>query len=388
MCTSGRECKPAYASCTSPRPWQLVLSPRTRRPAILRFLRRFPLSLCPCFVSVRSCGGGPRWLGLANSITYAGSFGVDLFFVLSAYLITELLLREQTRCGTLDVRAFYIRRILRIWPLYFFCIALALVPALNPFHGFSWRYVAAFLLLAGNWSIVAWGWPIHTIVSPLWTVSIEEQFYLLWPPIVRRLGGKRIILAAIAMLILSALVRVLLVAIHAGPNSVRCNTVARLDPIAAGILLAALLRGRMPKLRVVYRLAMLCAGIAALSLIANYWRTNDPESLQWVPTLAGFPLVAASCTVIMIAVLGFSFHLPRWLVYLGKISYGLYVYHALGMVVADKLMPSHTHFRQLMLRETIALAATVSLASASYALLEKPFLMIKKRFQLIGSRPV
>ena len=98
--------------------------------------------------------------------------------------------------------------------------------------------------------------------------------------------------------------------------------------------------------------------------------------------------MTASCTLIMIAVLGVSFHLPRWLVYLGKISYGLYVYHALGMVVADKLMPSHTHFRQLMLRETIALAATVSLASASYALLEKPFLMIKKRFQLIGSRPV
>jgi peptidoglycan/LPS O-acetylase OafA/YrhL len=84
----------------------------------------------------------------------------------------------------------------------------------------------AFLLLAGNWSIVAWGWPIHTIVSPLWTVSIEEQFYLLWPPIGRTLSRKRIILAAIAMLILSNLARVILVAIHAGPNSVRCNTVA------------------------------------------------------------------------------------------------------------------------------------------------------------------
>jgi peptidoglycan/LPS O-acetylase OafA/YrhL len=161
-----------------------------------------------------------------------------------------------------------------------------------------------------------------------------------------------------------------------------------LDAIAAGILIAALLRGRMPKLRVVYRLAMLCTGIATLSLVANYWRTNDPESLQWVPTLAGFPSVAASCTLILIAVLGVSFHLPRWLVYLGKISYALYVYHALGMVPADQPMPTHTHFRQLVLRETISLAAAGSLASASYTLLEKPFLRIKKRFQLIGSRPV
>jgi len=162
------------------------------------------------------------------------------------------------------------------WPLHFFCIGLALVPALNPVHGFSWRYVAAFLLLAGNWSIVAWGWPIHTIVSPLWTASMEEQFYLLWPPIVRRLGGKRIILAIAT--ILSNLARVILVAIHAGPNSVRCNTVARLDAIAPGILVAALLRGRMPKLRVVYRLVMLCTGVATLSLVANYWRANAPPN--------------------------------------------------------------------------------------------------------------
>lgn len=333
--------------------------------------------------------GGPRWLGLANRATYAGSFGADLFFVLSSYLITELLLREKNQRGTLDVRAFYIRRMLRIWPLYFFCIGLAMVPALNPVHGFSWRYVAAFLLLAGNWSIAAWGWPIHTIIGPLWTVSVEEQFYLLWPPLVRRLNGKRIILAAIAMLILSNLARVILVGLNVAPNSVRCNTVARLDPIAAGILVAAILRGRMPNLGAVYRLAMLCTGIAALSLVANYWWTNGPEeSLQWVPTLAGFPLVAASCTLILIAVLGISFSFPRWLVYLGKISYGLYVYHALAMVLTDKLMPTHTHFRQLVLRETIALAATVSLASASYALLEKPFLRIKRRFELIGSRPV
>jgi len=112
MCTSGRECKPAYASCTSPRPWQLVLSPRTGCPAILAFYGVFRFHFGPA-VS-RYVAGGPRWLGLANSATYAGSFGVNLFFVLSAYLITELLLREKPRCSTLDVRAFYIRRMLRI----------------------------------------------------------------------------------------------------------------------------------------------------------------------------------------------------------------------------------------------------------------------------------
>lgn len=191
--------------------------------------------------------GGPRLLRIANDSTYAGAFGVDLFFVLSAYLITELLLREKAERGLLDVHAFYVRRILRIWPLYFFAIALGLIPALNQVHGFGWRYVVAFLFLAGNWSIIAWGWPLHTIVNPLWTVSVEEQFYLLWPPLVRRLSRHQLLIAAVVMVLLSTLMRSLMLVLHANPVAVRCNTLARLDPIACGIFIAALLRGRTPK---------------------------------------------------------------------------------------------------------------------------------------------
>src|SRR5690242_12425872 len=82
----------------------------------------------------------------------AGNFCVDLFFVLSSYLITELLVREKETRGFLDVRAFYIRRILRIWPLYFFFIALAYaLQWFIPGQSFTWQYVLAFLLLCGNW---------------------------------------------------------------------------------------------------------------------------------------------------------------------------------------------------------------------------------------------
>src|SRR5580704_2467620 len=125
--------------------------------------------------------GVPRIVAvLGNGLIQGGVFGVDLFFVLSAYLITELLLREKDECGSLDVRGFYLRRILRIWPLYFFYIGLALLPIFNQRHGFTWHHAAAFVLLAGNWSVIAWGWPSPSIVVPLWTVSIEEQFYLAW----------------------------------------------------------------------------------------------------------------------------------------------------------------------------------------------------------------
>lgn len=338
--------------------------------------------------------GAPRWFALANNATYAGIFGVDLFFVLSAYLITELLLREKKQRGTLDVRAFYTRRILRIWPLYFFCIAVALVPFFNPVRGFSPRYVFAFLLLAGNWSFVAWGPPVSTIVGPLWTVSIEEQFYLLWPPLVRTMSRKWIVFAAATMVISSAVVCIILLRFHAYPNTLRYNTLVRLDPIAAGILVAVGLRGRMPNFGIGLRLSMLCCGLVALVLVSHYWNINNPESLSWIATLLGFPAVAASCTLILLAILGISLHPPKLLVYLGKVSYGLYVYHVLGMSLAWKLIPSwklvpsHNHFRHLVLREALGLAITILLASASYTLLEKPFLRSKKRFERIRSRPV
>ena len=333
--------------------------------------------------------GIPRPIATAaNSLLQAGVFGVDLFFVLSAYLITELLLREKDDCGTLDVRAFYMRRILRIWPLYFFYIGLALIPAFNPNQVFTWRYAAAFLLLAGNWSIIAYGWPIHSIIVPLWTVSIEEQFYLLWPPLVRKLSRDSIAAAAIGMLIVSNATRVAMIAVHGGTNSVWCNTLGRLDPIAAGILVAATLRGNLPNFRLGPRLGLICCGILPLAFVANYWQIHEPERLEWIPTLVGFPVVAASCTLLMLGVLGISIQMPRSLLYLGKISYGLYVYHALGNFLSGKLLPVHSTFTQLALRPTVALGITILLASASYAVLERPFLNLKKRFTRVESRPV
>lgn len=333
--------------------------------------------------------GIPRVFATAvNGFLQAGVFGVDLFFVLSAYLITELLLREKEQCGSLDVRAFYLRRVLRIWPLYFFYIGLALIPVFNPDHVFTWRHAAAYLLLAGNWSVVAWGWPLHSIIGPLWTVSIEEQFYLAWPPIVRTLSRNHIVLAAIVMLIISNATRIAMVAVHGGQNSVWCNTLARLDPIVAGILLAAVLRGTIPNFSPATRLGMLAIGILSLALVANYWKIHEPESLLWIPTLVGFPVVALSATLILLSVLGISTPLPESLLYLGKISYGLYVYHALGNVLSNRLIPVHSAFVQLALRPTVALGVTVTLAAVSYAVLEKPFLKLKQRFAHIDSRPV
>jgi len=333
--------------------------------------------------------GIPRAVAIAgSSIIEGGVFGVDLFFVLSAYLITELMLREKDVCGSLDVKGFYLRRILRIWPLYFFYIGLALIPAFNPGHVFTWRAAAAYVLLAGNWSVILWGWPIHSIIGPLWTVSIEEQFYLAWAPIVRNLTRKNLAVAALSMLVISNVIRISMVLVHGGMNSVWCNTLARLDPIAAGVLVAAVLRGGIPSFRAATRCCMLVIGIVSFAMVANFWKIHEPESLKWVPTMVGYPVVAIGATLIMLAVLGVQLRMPRSLLYLGKISYGLYVYHALGNLLSGMLIPVHTAFIQLALRPIAALAITIVMAAISYAVLETPFLKLKKRFAHIDSRPV
>ncbi|TLZ12456.1 MAG: acyltransferase [Gammaproteobacteria bacterium] len=99
------------------------------------------------------------------------------FFTLSSFLITTLLLRESSVCGALDVTAFYLRRVLRILPLYFgfLLAATTLARSLVPDENLPLKYVVAFALLCGNWACVLWGYP-HSVASPLWSVSIEEQF--------------------------------------------------------------------------------------------------------------------------------------------------------------------------------------------------------------------
>src|SRR5215469_5631536 len=190
----------------------------------------------------------PAWLSTpAIAIFGAGAYGVDLFFALSAYLITSLLLRETETRGRLDLPRFYLRRILRIWPLYLTFLAVAAVaPYFMTGQHLPWQYVAGFACLAGNWVYVFHGLPASFAV-PLWTVSIEEQFYLLWPLALRRASRNRVAAIAIALLVIANGVRMLLALTGAPADAMEYATFTRLDPIALGALLA-LFHDRLPQL--------------------------------------------------------------------------------------------------------------------------------------------
>lgn len=329
-----------------------------------------------------------------------GPFGVPVFFLLSAFLITELLLRERERTGKIHVKAFYIRRILRIWPLYFvafFGLALLnhFVPGVGTGDPFAWL---AFTFFAGNWYILHHGW-IAGAVDPLWSISVEEQFYIAIP-LLAAFAGRRAVAVVSWVLLAIAYVTVLLYALHptTGDNGEWTNSFVQFQFFSAGTLIALLLRGRLIRLPVWLRglgfvLGFACWFTALLRFKVQSWEPHPTT----IGAIAGWFLVMAGAVIFFLCTLGMpSQMVPRWLAYLGRISYGLYVVHSLVFFLTfERAIP---YLRRVFPRfavppvardyfwTLVVLALSIALASLSYHYFERPFLRLKKRFTFVPAR--
>lgn len=310
---------------------------------------------------------------LAN-IPYAGAFGVDLFFCLSSYLITELLLREKDRTGHLNIKAFYIRRILRIWPLYFTFLFFAY--GLTFFihsQRFDTPQLFMFLFLMGNWAEL-FG-VIESCVAPLWSVSIEEQFYLLWPLVVRKASRKQIARLCFCMIAAAFVWRSIIQAQLNAPHLMIWNgTFSHLDSIAYGILLSVF--GVSDRIKATKRIGLVLVGLTAWVFAASFRDRGD----------AMMALVALGSLAILRAGIGLNLK-HRYLVRLGMVSYGLYVYHELLLEGFNWLLPN-THGWGFVIWWILSLGFTILVALASYRLLESPFLKLKEKFSVVRSRPI
>jgi peptidoglycan/LPS O-acetylase OafA/YrhL len=359
---------------------------------VLRFFAFFGVFVfhaAPRTMEFYTASDVPRWFaGLLIPIFGAGAYGVDLFFALSAYLITTLLLRERAAKGALDLRGFYVRRILRIWPLYLAFVAFAgIMGMLIPEQHLPLRYVAGYCLLAGNWVYVFYGLPASFAI-PLWTVSIEEQFYLAWPLALRRATAATMAAIALGLLLLANGWRVALAIRGAPSDAMEYNTFTRLDPIALGILIA-LFGPKLPRLRRKQRIALLAGGVITwIAVYALGMGANPPNVSSWRSAL-GHPLTALASAAILLSVMGaqHAFLRNKVLLYLGKISYGLYVLHEFAHFCAKRLVPASTPL-PVIAQSMAGLALTILLAAASYRWLESPFLRLKERFAHVQSRPV
>ena len=316
----------------------------------------------------------------------SGASGVDLFFTLSAFLITALLLRERQQTGGISLRLFYIRRILRIWPLYFAVLAVAVVLAHTvPGQSLPWYYVAGYLLFVGNWINVAFGHPL-SVCGPLWTVSIEEQFYLVWPVLMKMLERRGMIIAAAVAFLLATLSQIGVVLAGLSRGYIYYGSVSRSGSLALGILLA-LFADRLPGLTRGMRGLLLAAGLAGW-IGSSGWLIDQPGSLDMRAVL-GRLVASVGAVAILYAGLGSRSRLVRseWVVRLGKISYGLYMLHFIGLLVVIDLLHPRWGWT-LLATKALGLALTVLLAWASYRWVESPFLRLKDRFATVLSRPV
>jgi peptidoglycan/LPS O-acetylase OafA/YrhL len=340
---------------------------------------------------------GVHWDGLewwASNLILSGAFGVDLFFVLSSFLITSLLLREEDRRGRIDVKAFWMRRMLRIWPLYY-----SFVIACWVLEGLPFRSAASFLLFAGNWGLLLWPLSRDTNVGILWSVSIEEQFYLVWPLLLVLLSRRSLRSVCLAMLAGSFVCRVMILAGGGGFAQIWLNTFSRLDPIAVGALIAIGVRERPIRLAPGIRTA-LGVGAPLVVVVATGLLTGGllrpgydgsgagtgflirAVSVPVLVTSLAFLVAALGCGAVIVFTLagGGSWLAHPVLVYLGKISYGLYVFHSLAIHLVESFWWPW--------RFSLSFAITVVFAALSYQFMERPFLRLKGRFTHVPSGPV
>lgn len=334
----------------------------------------------------------PALAALLAAAIRSGVFGVDLFFCLSAYLITRLLLREVALRGQLDVMAFYVRRTLRIWPLYFgfLILTLTVLDPLIPGHGLKGSFASAYFLFAANWACALHALPL-SVAAPLWSVSIEEQFYLAWPLLVRWASPARLLRLSIILLVIASISRLLLTLLSARHPALWCNTLARLDPIALGAILALVHEERrLPRLRLP-RVLLLAAAPIVWTVVA---RLSVVETAPSWHAMWGYPLVALGAVALISAATEPTGLRSRWLalrplVYLGKISYGLYVFHLFAIRLTEHHVKlGGSRLVEAAARVSLSFLLTVAMAALSYRFLEQPFLRWKSRFARVESRPV
>ncbi len=334
-------------------------------------------------------GSSPAWL---NPET--GKLAVMLFFVLSGFLITYLLLVERASAGEISIHNFYLRRMLRIWPLYYLLVftAFLLLPKISFLEVPSWsiaqyHWWPNFLLYATIFPNLASPIPY---VSHLWSIGVEEQFYLVWPIVMKYVRGLTALLIAIVIVYPATLWLVTFV-----PAAARGRVLVRLfealflfrvDCLVLGALAALALFHRVRAvLAVVYSRAAQIVVLAALGFLYVCW--VDLQFLTYeVYGLLFAVLILNVCSN------------PRSLVKLnqpvfeslGRVSYGIYMYHPLAVVLTVKLMVLCTpgvvrasFFR--VVAHLLAMVVTIGFSYASYYWFEWRFLRLKLKVSSIVS---
>lgn len=329
-----------------------------------------------------------------------GGTGVQVFFVLSGFLITYLLITEIRLTGKINILQFYLRRVLRIWPLYYATVIFAFIiyPGLKDLIGINsdlcsrpWYY---FTFLANFDNIyIAQNCPGRDALtqSIVWSVSIEEQFYIFWPILVHIFRKHKLYLVFIFVIIASAAFRYMNAA---NGTILYFHTFAIMGDLAMGSLAAYLviknnffsnLITHLPR-----NIIIVCYSLILMAYFFSDIVFNFPGSTvfsRFIFDLFWVFLILEQCfSQNSIFTLGKI----RSFTFLGKISYGLYMLHPVAILMVDitlrMLKVPQKSFVVLFLSGVVALIISVVLAKLSYDWLEKPFLRLKRRYSVIPNK--
>lgn len=319
----------------------------------------------------------------------SGGTGVDVFFVLSGFLITTILITEHGRTGAINFRNFYARRFLRLAPALVVTCAVAGVGMMICENRFPATEIALSLSYTANWAIALYDYHL-TWMNHCWSLSIEEQFYLIWPLLI--VGLERSVRSPrtkVQVLIVGAVLIAVYRAVKVGvytDNRINFGLDTRMDTLMVGAALAYVVQGMSgtqlsdvaSKLLGRFLAPIALAGIFAVINTVTWYS----PWMGWI----GYVLVAgAAMFVIADLVLGrHSLLAPplawRPMVFIGRISYGLYLFHLPVYYMVEHAMPE----APLVTRFVVKVVISVTVATASYYLVEKRFLKLKDRFE---SRP-
>ena len=323
-------------------------------------------------------------------------FTLPVFFLLSAFLIVELLMREREKTGTIAIKMFYIRRVLRIWPLYFgvfygLAVLAHWLPKVGPPNHLSWM---AFTLFAGNLYILKYGWVTYTI-APLWSISVEEQFYLTIPWVARWWGGKAIAWTS-GFILTGSYLTIWWYYNHltAADDMIWVNSLVQFQFFAAGALLALALRRTTLKLSIPSRIGCYLATALCWWTAEHWlhWTVSYWHPLSLVNAFAGWGLGLLGAVLLFLGTLGLEErYVPKWLVKMGNMSFGLYVFHSMALYFCfftlDKWSHRHLGAAAIPVMTLVALAMIWAMSAASYHWVEMPFLRLKKHFTVVSSKP-
>jgi peptidoglycan/LPS O-acetylase OafA/YrhL len=335
---------------------------------------------------------GVLYTHFANEDSYLGHLGVRVFFVLSAFLITGLLIdaRDAPKFEFFPaIRAFYIHRILRIVPTcYLMIITVTFLDG-----AIGRKFIYHLLFLSNFW------FAIHQIWQPwqfsaLWTLSVEWQFYLIWPIIVLNSSNRAVFIWALVSIVIAVVFWVALIIMRAGPNFPLLLPPASLDALAAGVMSRLFYDKLKRPTRIQIAIAIATAGTAT---ILNF-DPRDFEEVRYVlfekfliDILSLYPIsiliasTAARSSFVLQRVLGFS---P--LVWLGRMSYGVYLYHVPMLWAAYSFTTAYYGFTlgPSLSRMASVTLMTVIAAYLSWLLIERPLQRYGRKLTYGSQAPI